>query len=147
MISPELNTAVKSHLFTLGTPYSTVRFFPLSAYETTQAPFIVYNEYFGTQNEEQFFLKISNVIYTIYDNDISRMKDIAYYIEKFLNVGDMIEDIKSLIDPPYYSYYGDSSTRFRITTCRLVSGGLTPPVEREGFAAYQLNFRVVYLHE
>lgn len=141
MISVELNTAVKTQLTSLGSPYSDVDIFPLSAYENTDAPFITYFEYPGTQSEEQFFLKISNVIYYIYDTDISRMKDIAWELDKFLNVGDNIELIKSYISMPA----GYGSNRYRLTTCRKVSGIMLAPNEREGFAVQSLNFRVVYI--
>ncbi len=142
MIAVELNTAVEAHLSTLGSYYPNVELLPLSGYEDTKVPFIIYFEYPGSQNDEQFFLRVSNVIYYIYDTDISRMKDVGYQLEQFLHVGDNVQPIKSLIAPPSVDY-GD--LRYRITTSRLVSGSVAPPIEREGFAYKSLNFRVVYL--
>lgn len=148
MISVELNTAVKSKLLTLGTPYSTVQFIPLSAYQSNEGPFVVYTQFDGTQSEEQFFLKVANVVYNVYDTDISRMKDVAYQIEKFLNVGSGVEEIKSLLSTPYYTSSGSPPPlRYRITTSRKVAGSTRPPLEREGFSSYTLNFRIVYLDD
>jgi hypothetical protein len=143
MISIELNTAVKAHLTSLGSPYDQVEILPLAGYEATSAPFIIYNEYPGTQNEEQFFLRISNVVYTIMDDDISRAKDVAYQLEQYLNVGDYVAGIKSDITNPYDS----GPLRYRLTTCRLVSGSGTAASQREGFTSISRNFRVVYLDD
>lgn len=143
MISVELNTALKSHFQSLSDPtLANIKIFPLSAYDETTAPFILYFEYSGTLSEEQWFIKVANVMYYVYDNDISRMKDIAYQIEKFFNVGDDVDEIKALVSTPGASY---GSLRYRLTNSRKVSGSTLPPVEREGFAAQMLNFRVVYV--
>lgn len=143
MISIELNTALKAHFLAENESASkNIKIFPLSAYDETTAPFILYFEYAGTQSEEQWFLKISNVMYYIYDNDISRMKNVAYQIEQFFNVGDNVEDIKALISTPNDNY---GPLRYRLTNSRKVSGSVLPPIEREGFAAQMLNFRVVYV--
>lgn len=143
MISIELNTAIKDKFADLGSPYSDIEIVPLSGYENTEAPFIIYNEYPGTQSEEQFFLRISNVVYTIMDNDLSRAKDIEYQLEQFLNVGDFVADIKSRETSPYSS----GPLRYRLTTVRLVAGSGSAPVEREGFIPLVRNFRVVYLDD
>jgi hypothetical protein len=143
MISVELNTALKAHLDSLdNSMYHNIKVFPLSAYDETKAPFILYLEYSGTQSEEQFFLRVSNIMYYVYDNNISRMKDIAYEIDKFFNVGDDISQICDKITVPSQSY---GNLRYRLTNSRKVSGSVLPPAEREGFAAQMLNFRVVYL--
>lgn len=143
MISVEMNTALKAHFAASTDPVmKNIKIFPLSAYDETTAPFILYFEYSGTQSEEQWFLKVSNVMYYVYDNNISRMKDIAYEIEQLFNVGDNVEDIKDLISAPSATY---GNFRYRLTNSRKVSGSTLPPVEREGFAAQMLNFRVVYV--
>ena len=146
MIAVELNTALKAHLLTLGTPYSTVKLRPLSAYGTTDAPFVIYNEFLSTVSDEKYFMRVSNITYVVYDNDISRMKDIAYYIEQFLNVGDNCEGIRALLEYPYYDAYYNNTFRYRITSVRLMSGGTIPPVEREGFAGMSMSFRVGYVN-
>jgi hypothetical protein len=143
MISVELNTALKAYFLAENYPASrNIKIFPLSAYDETSAPFILYFEYSGTQSEEQWFLKVANVMYYVYDNNISRMKDIAYQIEQFFNVGDNVENIKQLISPPNESYGG---LRYRLTNSRKASGSVLPPAEREGIAAQMLNFRMVYV--
>lgn len=146
MIALEINTAIKSKFIQLGAPYNTIKFFPLSAYETTTSPFIVYSQFDGVRDEERFYLKIANVIYVIYDNDISRMKDIAYEMDNFLSVGDSVDEIKSLLYTPYYGTSSLSDLRYRITTIRRASGNPSEPAEREGFASYLLNYRVTYLN-
>lgn len=143
MISVELNTALKAYFLQENESASkNIKIFPLSAYDETAAPFILYFEYSGTQSEEQWFLKVANVMYYVYDNDISRMKNIAHQIEQFFNVGDNVQNIKNLISVPNASY---GPLRYRLTNSRKVSGSVLPPVEREGFAAQMLNFRVVYV--
>lgn len=144
MISVELNTALKAKLLALGSPYSTIELLPLSGYEATASPFIIYSEFPGTMSEEKFFMAVSNVIYVIHDNDISRLKDIAYEIDKFLNVGDRVETVKSLLSSPYS---GAQPLRYRMTTIRKVGGGTVPPTEREGRASMSLNFRIVYMRD
>lgn len=141
MISFELNTAVKAKFTALGSPYSLVEFLPLSGYEDTQAPFVIFREFPGTLSEEKFFVSVANVVYVIYDNDIARMTDIAYELERFLNVGDKVEGIKSLLSVPY----GTGTYRYRLTTSRKVSGNQSPAIEREGFSSTTLNFRVTYV--
>ena len=143
MISVELNTAIKAKFTALGSPYSTISILPLAGYEDTVAPFIIYTEFTGTMGEEKFFMGVSNVVYTIYDDDISRLKDVGYELNKFLNVGDRLSVIKPLLTSPYTS----GPLRYRITTIRKVAGGTTPPLEREGRASMSLNFRVVYLED
>jgi len=142
MISVELNTAIKQHFADLGEPYEDIQFFPLSAYDTSKPPFIVFFDYEGTLNEEQYFIKISNVIYYIYDNDISRMKDIAYQLERFMSVGDKVQGIRAALSAPSENY-GDF--RYRLVNSRKTAGAVFPPIEREGFASQSLNFRVVYV--
>jgi hypothetical protein len=146
MISVELNTALKSKFIALGAPYNNIKFFPLSAYQETEAPFIVYTQFDGTRSEEQFFLSIANVIYTVYDNDISRMKDVVYEMDNFLNVGDHVGEIKSLLYTPYSGTSSLSDLRYRIEGVRRVGGSPLPPLEREGFSSYAVNYRVVYLN-
>jgi hypothetical protein len=143
MISVEINTALKAHFNTFsGNVYKNIKIFPLSAYDETDAPFIVYYEYAGTQSEEQWFLKISNVMYYVYDNDISRMKDISHEIDKFLNVGDNVSGIRGKITVPSSTY---GSLRYNLKTSRKVAGSVLAPMEREGFASQMLNFRMVYV--
>jgi hypothetical protein len=144
MISVEINTAVKSHFEQLGYPYASVPIVPFSAYDQAEAPFIVYFDYEGTLNEEQYFIKISNVIYYIYDNNISRMKNIAYNLDKFMNIGDKVAGIKKEMSIPSQSY---GPYRYRLVNSRKTSGATFPPLEREGFASQSLNFRVVYLDQ
>lgn len=146
MISVELNTAIKSKFIALGTPYNGTPFIPLSGYETSAVPFIIYTQLDGTLGEERFFMRVANIIYTIYDNDISRMKDIAYQMDLFLNVGDRVGEIKSLLYTPYDGTSSLSDLRYRIEGVRRVAGNPQPPIEREGFASYTLNYRVVYLN-
>jgi len=145
MISVELNTAVKAKFQTLGSPYNAIKFIPLSAYENTTAPLIIYTEFPGTFNDEQFFMSVSNVVYSIYDNNISRMKDIAYQLNKFLNVGDRLDEVKSYLTVPYQGVSGETAYRYRITGCRQVSGSAVAPPEREGFSVQTLNFRITYV--
>ena len=144
MISVEINTALKAHLDDAEGILSSIPIIPLSAYDQTVAPFIVYMEYSGTQSEEQWFLRISNIMYYIYDNNISRMKDIARQIDFFLNVGDNVQDIKENMTTPSPSY---GEFRYRLTNSRKIAGSMEPPIEREGFAMQMLNFRVVYLDQ
>jgi hypothetical protein len=143
MISVEINTALKKHLEDLGSFYKNVPIFPLYAYDQTQAPFILYSESDTTLNDEQYFIKISNILYYIYDNDMSRMKDIAYQIDKFMNVGDKVIGIKKMINSPSESY---GEKRYRLTSSRKSLGAMFPPLEREGFASQSLDFRVFYLN-
>jgi hypothetical protein len=143
VISVELNTALKSHLNDLeDSRFHNLKIFPLTAYDDVQSPFLLYMEYSGTQSEEQWFLKVSNVMYYIYDTDISRMKDIGHEIEQFFNVGDNIADIRGKIVVPSQDY---GPLRYRLMGSRKVAGSTIPPIEREGFAAQLLNFRVVYV--
>jgi hypothetical protein len=144
MISIELNVALNQHLLDTFGPGVLDGVFPLSAYDDTKAPFILFFEDQGTLNEEQWFMRVSNIIYYIYDNDISRMKDISHTIDKFLNVGDNVQAITSKIEPPSVNY---GEQRYRLVTCRKVAGSMFPPAEREGFATQMSNFRVVYLDQ
>jgi len=144
MLSVEINTAIKSHFSSLGSPYSLATIHPLFAYDNTSAPFIVYSEFEGTLSEEQYFVKVSNLIYNIYDNNISRMKDIAYQLDLFMNVGDSVSGIKQALSSPSASY---GQSRYRLTSCRKTSGATFPPIEREGFSSQSLNFRAIYINE
>jgi hypothetical protein len=144
MISVEINTAIKDYFATLGAPYSNIPFLPLSAYDQTEAPFILYFEYQETFNDEQWFLKNSNLMYYIYDNNISRMKDIAHKLDLFLNVGDNVQGIVAQIEAPNEEY---GQLRYRLRGSRKIAGSAFPPPEREGFASQMLNFRVVYLDQ
>lgn len=144
MISVELNTALKSNLASKLSYGSGISVFPLSAYDQTTAPFILYFEDQSTLSDEQWFVKTSNVMYYVYDNDISRMKDIAHVIDKFFNVGDDVSNIRSKFSSPGSGY---GKYRYRLVSSRKIAGSGFPPLEREGFAAQMLNFRVVYLDE
>lgn len=146
MISVELNTAIKSKFIELGSPYNGIPIIPLSGYNTTESPFIIYTQFDGVRDEERFFILIANVIYTIYDNDISRMKEIAYQMDQFLNVGDHIDEIKSLLYTPYEGTSNLADLRYRITTIRRAGGNPGATSEREGFSSYMLNYRVTYLN-
>ena len=143
MLAIELNTAIKSHFATLGAPYSDVSFFPMTAYEDTTGPFITYYEYPGTQSEEQYFLRVSNLVYFVYDNDIDRADKIVHALESFLNKGDDISGIVALRSIP--AGYGED-LRYRLTSIRLVSGTMSPPIEKDGFAAISRNFRTTYVN-
>ena len=142
MIAIEINTAIKDFFSDEGSPYAGIDITPLFAYNDSSGPFIVYYEFPGTQSEEQFFLRVSNVIYYVYDNDIDRASQIARKLDEFLNVGDEVEYIKSRILAPYYYGY----LNYRLTTSRLVSGSMMPPPEREGFSVISRNYRMVYVN-
>jgi hypothetical protein len=144
VISVELNTALKTHLTSSLAYGAEINVFPLSAYDQTTAPFILYFEDQTTLSDEQWFVKTSNVMYYVYDNNISRMKDIAHVIDRFFNVGDEISGIRSKFSSPGADY---GSYRYRLVSSRKIAGSGFPPIEREGFAAQMLNFRVVYLDQ
>lgn len=144
MISVELNTAVRKHLDEENPVGKKVEILPLLAYENTEAPFIVYSEEQSTFSDEQWFMRQSNIIYYVYDNNISRMKDLSHAIDKFLNVGDNVQHIMANLELPG-AEYGDY--RYRLASCRKIIGSVFPATEREGFSGQMSIFSVVYLDQ
>ena len=144
MISVEINTALSAKFQALGAPYSNIEILPLSGYQDTASPFLIYTEFPSTVSDEKFYQRVSNVVYTIHDNDIARMLDIEWQMMSFLNVGDRLDTFKTFLSSPYTS---PDPLRYRINFMRLQGGGMSPSrTEREGRASLSLNLKIVYLN-
>ncbi len=135
MIAININPILKKYLISIG--YKNIEIYPINGYSDTRAPFITWLEFPAVQSSEAYWMQQSILTYSVFDNDLSRAKDISVAIQKFLNLGDDIENLKSLIVDP--------SPDFRICWIRFSSGGMFPPQEREGFASITRSFNVGYV--
>ena len=134
MISLTLNPVLQSYLQSLS--YENIEIYPINAYGDSQAPFITWLEFPNTRSNEVFWMRQSNVTYTIYDNDLARAKNIAKNIEKLLNIGDNVLYIKSQIT---------NSVDYTLCWSRMIGGGMFPPIDREGYASISRTFEVGYI--
>lgn len=135
MIAMDINPILKSHLVSLG--YKDIQLYPINSYGDKKAPFITWLEFSSVNSDEIYWMQQSVLTYSIFDTDLSRAKNIAIAVQKFLNLGDDISDLKDEIaaaDPEY-----------RICWVRLSSGGMFPAEEREGFASITRSFEVGYV--
>jgi hypothetical protein len=135
MISLDINPALKTYLALQG--FADVDLYPMNAYRDYQAPFITWIDSPSTRSAEEYWLKDSILTYYIYDNDLSRAKNIAYKIEEFLNIGDNVLYIKTLITNPISNY--------RLCWSKLNSGSMSPALEREGLTCISRVFDVGYI--
>jgi hypothetical protein len=135
MIGTNINPLLKSHLQTNG--FGSVEIYPINAYANSSAPFITWVEFPSTKSSEIYWMHQSTLTYSIFDNDLSRAKDIAILIQKYLNVGDDISSLKTLMTSPTPIY--------RLCWSRFVNGGMFPPLEREGYASMTRSFEVGYV--
>lgn len=135
MIGQNLNPVVKSHLVDLG--YHDIQIYPINAYGSSKAPFITWLEFPTTFNQEIFWMYQANLTYAIFDNDLSRSKDIAIAIQKFLNVGDDIESLRDSM--------ASSSPQYRLCWSRMSGGGMFPPIERDGYTSITRVFDIGYI--
>lgn len=136
MIATNLNIILKSYLQDQG--YNSIEIYPINAYSSSTAPFITWLEFPSIKDGEQYWMYQSTITYSIFDNDLSRAKDIALKIENFLNVGDDISSLKTLMtgqDPV-----------FRMLWSRMLGGGMFAPLEREGYTSINRIFEVGYVH-
>jgi hypothetical protein len=136
MISTNLNVILKSHLQSQG--YSSLEIYPINAYSSSTAPFITWLDFPSIKDAEQYWLYESTITYSIFDNDLSRAKDIALKIEDFLNVGDDISSLKTLMT--------GQDLAFRMLWCRMSGGGMFAPLEREGYTSINRIFQVGYVN-
>jgi hypothetical protein len=135
MIAMDLNPIIKDYLIDEG--YRNIEIYPINAYGSSKAPFITWLEFPSVRSSEAFWMHQSTLTYTVYDNDLSRAKDIAILIQKFLNVGDDIQSIKDAIST--------DSQEYRICWSRFTTGGMFPPLEREGYASISRSFDVGFI--
>lgn len=135
MICPNLNPVLKSHLVGLG--YKDIEIYPINAYGSSVAPFITWLEFPTTANAEVYWMYRANVTYAVFDNDLSRAKDIAIAIQKYLNVGDDIDSLKALMTSP--------TPQYRLCWSRMSGGGMFPPVERDGYSSITRVFDIGYI--
>ena len=133
MIGHNINPVLKSHLVTLG--YRDIEIYPINAYSSSKAPFITWIEFPSTAGRENFWMYEASLTYAIFDNDLSRAKDIAVDIQKYLNVGDDIDALKALMVSPEY----------RLCWSRMNGGGMFPPVERDGYTSITRVFDIGYI--
>lgn len=133
MIGVDLNSLVEDYLISQG--YKDIEITPLTGYGESPAPFITWEESVSTRNSEQYWLRESILTYYVYDTDLSRGKDIAKAIEDYLHVGDGISGIIADMTNPVY----------RLCWCRMASGDMFPPLERDGFASIVRSFDVGYI--
>lgn len=133
MIAVDINPAVEDYLQSVG--FHNIEITPLAGYGDSPAPFITWEETVSTRSVEQYWLRDSVLTYYIYDTDLSRAKNIAKSLEDFLHVGDIIESIKANIINPTY----------KLCWCRMVSGDMFAPLERDGFASIVRSFDVGFI--
>ena len=137
MIAMDINPILRNYLITQG--YNDIEIYPINAYGDSSAPFITWLEFPAVRNAESYWMQQSVLTYSVYDTDLSRAKDIAILIQKFLNIGDDIETLKTSIL--------DSTPEFRLCWIRFASGGMFPPAERDGFASITRSFDVGYVED
>lgn len=135
MIATNLNIILKSYLQSEG--YSSIEIYPINAYASSTAPFITWLEFPSIKDGEQYWLYQSTITYSIFDNDLSRGKDISLKIEDFLNVGDNISGLKSLMT--------GQDPASRMLWSRMLGGGMFAPLEREGYTSINRVFEVGYV--
>ncbi len=135
MIATDINPIITNHLVTLG--YVDIEIYPINAYGNTAAPFITWLEFPSVRSSEVFWMNQSTLTYSVFDNDLSRAKDISVAIQKFLNLGDDVEALKNLITT--------ENPNYRICWIRFSTGGMFPPLEREGYASMTRSFDVGYV--
>lgn len=135
MIATDINSILKDHLVGLG--YIDIEIYPINAYGNSVAPFVTWLEFPAVRSGEAYWMNQSTLTYSVFDNDLSRAKDIAIAIQKFLNLGDDVENLKSLITT--------ASPNYRICWIRFATGGMFPPLEREGYASITRSFDVGYV--
>lgn len=135
MIAVNLNPVLKNYLIDAG--YRDIEIYPINAYSSSTAPFITWIELPTIHDNEQYWMYESNITYSIYDNDLSRAKDISRSLETFFNIGDNVEDIKSLMN--------EDNLYYRLLWLRLVNGGMFMPAEREGYASIVRVFQAGYV--
>lgn len=133
MIAVDINPVLTDYLVSQG--YRDIEITPLTGYGDSPAPFITWEESVATRNSEQYWLRDSVLTYYIYDTDLSRAKDIAKAIEDFLHVGDVISTVIADMANPVY----------RLCWCRMASGDMFAPLERDGFASIIRSFEVGYV--
>lgn len=135
MIAPNLNPIVKSHLISLG--YNNIEIYPINAYASSTPPFITWLEFPTVRSDETFWLHEASITYSVFDNDLSRAKDIAIALQQYLNVGDSVDNLKSLM--------GNPAPLYRLCWCRFATGGMFPPLERDGYSSISRTFNVGYI--
>lgn len=135
MIGIDINPALKSYL--INNNYKDIEIYPINAYSSSTAPFITWIEFPSVRSAETYWMHQSTLTYTVYDNDLSRAKNIAILIQKFLNLGDDIDALKDLITTPTQEY--------RICWSRFTTGGMFPPLERDGYASISRTFDVGFV--
>jgi uncharacterized membrane protein YkvA (DUF1232 family) len=111
-------------------------FIPITGYDDSVAPFILYSFITRTESDEQYYFYTDTMRFYVYDTSIDRMWAISRAIKEFLNVGDDVESIKSQIP---------SDSRYRIVYSKLFSSLTMPPIERDGFVSTVNEFRVKYV--
>jgi len=122
-----------------GTTFVTVplpEFIPITGYDDTVAPFILYSFISRMEDIERYYISVDNLRFYVYDNNIDRMWAVSRAIRNYLNVGDDIETLKG--DIP-------SDSQFRVLNSALVSALSLPPIERDGFVCTVNEFKVKYV--
>jgi hypothetical protein len=136
MIATNLNVVLKSYLQANG--YPDIEIYPINAYSSSVAPFITWLEFPSIKDGEQYWMYQSTLTYSVFDNDLSRGKDIALKIQSFLNVGDDIASLKAAMT--------GQSLEFRMLWSRMLGGGMFAPLEREGYTSINRIFEIGYVH-
>jgi hypothetical protein len=134
MISLIINPVLENYLQNSG--FEDIQIYPINAYENSTAPFITWLEFPTTKNNEIYWMRQSNVTYTIYDNNLSNAKDISKKLEKLLNIGDNVSYIKSQASLP---------VDYTLCWSRMIGGGMFPPIDREGYASISRTFEIGYI--
>jgi len=111
-------------------------FIPITGYDDSTAPFILYSFITKTESDDQYYFYTDTMRFYVYDTSIDRMWAISRALKEYLNVGDDVEGIKSQIP---------NDSRYRIVFSKLFSSLTMPPIEREGFVSTVNEFKVKYV--
>lgn len=105
---------------------------PLVAFEDDAAPIICYSYRPGIKSDNQYWWKIYNIDYSVFDTDADRCFNIGEAIIDALNQGD---DIQQVI----------GSNNFIGKGSFLVNGDMDGPSQRDGWYKYSIRLRVSYV--
>lgn len=135
----DINTALKDLLDWDTLNDGTVpEFIPITGYENTTAPFILYSIVPRVVSHEKYYQNRDGIRYYVYDNNIDRMWAISRAIRDALNVtsDEGLETLKSAIP---------TTSEYRILWSVLRHSISFGPAEREGFANTANEFEVAYV--
>jgi len=115
-------------------------FLPITGYENTTAPFVLYSIVPRVVSNEKYFQAKDGFRYYVYDTNIDRMWAISRAIRDALNVtsDEGLETLKAALP-------GDCEFRILWSVLRhSISFG---PAEREGFANTANEFEIAYVRD